>query len=1055
MAATRNTSVTEGTISIPSYEMGPRNPLPYLKSDREIYPYEAHGYEYRTARPRRRRYRRVTLENRYLRVTILPELGGRVHSLVDKTNGDRNVLYTDEARLIRGGIGHNYIGMGLEMNFPDAHAITNVRPRNYRISQPPDGAVSATIWEIEWIGRNQWAYTFTLHPNRAALEVSVEIFNPTFWPRRMRYWANAATPSDDTTEFIFPEEHADMHGGGHNYFQWPNYLGMDLSRFKNHEDVLGLYYLMVRDGFLGYYNHEPGFGLVHAADPSEVPGKKLWTWGKSQMGRSRTWFYGGPYSEVQSGRVENQDHFDWVQPGKSFRWVEHWYPIKQMDGFRWANTEVAAQFKSVDDGLQVQLHATRKYEHAEVRLTRGTKIIAHAEARLDPAHTWDSILPVSDEFSSSPDLTLSVVDLLNDGCVIASFAPFRTPLSADEIVRMGHSVTDNQGERNAETLTLRADWFGREGKWTLVEKLLNDALTRDPGYSPAHCRLGMLHMRRGDFDAARAHLEKALARNEFDTQALAWLAEICLQEERFPEAESLFLRAARHGDEPFGYAGAARIRMRQGNPAAALDLYVRAREYNTRNLRTAVGHAVALRKAGDLKGASASIADTLKICPTDPIARFEETQIARQSRTSNAKAKLKTLRDSIQATLPEQYWLEIAYFYLDLGGVAEAIEAARIASQCRKTSGETNPLCHYLLAWLRTCNRESAASVNREYKHAKACSLDYAWPSRLEEAVLLNHLIAVCPKDGRLPYLLGTLCFAWGDVERGLELWRRARKLGLRYAGLDRNLGFAEITVQKNPDRALAHYRRAVRQRPDEVHLHVELCDVLARLGRKDAICRHLEKHFDMTHRSQTLAARLAGTYATLGRPEKVLSAQARFHLEGWDYTQERLRQDACVAIAEACLNARRHEEALRILEQAWELPPNLGSGEVTCDRTYARELYLMGVACEGMGEPNLARQKWEESVAERHKALYRTINDEFRMWFARYWQAKALKKLGRAEEANTYLDGLIEFSKFIDNSSGTKISAGMLRRLRQYAAEARTVERRVLAGAVGEAAEA
>jgi len=345
--------------------------------------------------------------------------------------------------------------------------------------------------------------------------------------------------------------------------------------------------------------------------------------------------------------------------------------------------------------------------------------------------------------------------------------------------------------------------------------------------------------------------------------------------------------------------------------------------------------------------------------------------------------------------------------------------------------------------------------VNSEYRRARACSLDFVWPSRLEEAVLLHRLMALNPRDGRLPYLLGNLCYAWGDERRGLALWQRAQKIGLRYAALERNLGYAFLHTIGDANQALVHYRRALKLRNDEVHLHVEMCAVLSKLKMYEAICRHLEKHFEITARSHTLAALLAGTCEALGQPEKVLRVQSRFHLEGWDYTQEGFRKNACVAIARKYLKDKRYDDAIAILENAWELPPNLGTGEVTKNPAFARELYYMGIALQGAGKADAARRKWEEAVAEKHKALYRTIDDEFRLWFARYWQAQCLKKLGRLEEANTYLDGLIEFSKFIEHSKRKKVSAAKVRQLNRYAEEARVSDRRVLKATVGEAAEA
>jgi hypothetical protein len=192
-------------IMLPTYELQGENPNPVFHSRygvAHIYPYTLQDEIASTTTEKT--YRALVLENKYLRVMVLPELGGRVYSVYDKIS-EREVFYKNSVikfspLAIRGAF---YSG-GVEFSFPVAHAPTTADPVNWDIRQESDGSASIFIGGLEHISGMRWTIKLSLFPDRCALAQDVRLFNPTPIPGRYHYWTNASLDSDDQTEFIYP-----------------------------------------------------------------------------------------------------------------------------------------------------------------------------------------------------------------------------------------------------------------------------------------------------------------------------------------------------------------------------------------------------------------------------------------------------------------------------------------------------------------------------------------------------------------------------------------------------------------------------------------------------------------------------------------------------------------------------------------------------------------------------------------------------------------------------------------------------------------------------------
>ena len=299
-------------------------------------------------------YTAVFLENRYLKVMILPEIGGRVQMALDKTNGYHFVYYNRVIKPALVGLAGPWISGGIEFNWPQHHRPSTFDPLEWRIVSNPDG--SRTVWcgEIEQMFHTKGMHGFSLYPERAYLEISVQLYNRTSEPQTFLWWANPAVSVHEDTQSIFPPDvHAVMDHGKRDVSDFPiatgvyykvNYHpGTDISRYKN-IPVPTSYMAYHSDfDFIGNYDHRLQAGMLHVANHHLVPGKKQWTWGCSDFGQAwdrQLTDEDGPYIELMCGAfTDNQPDFSWIMPGEEKSFTQIFMPYKQIGAVKNASSE--------------------------------------------------------------------------------------------------------------------------------------------------------------------------------------------------------------------------------------------------------------------------------------------------------------------------------------------------------------------------------------------------------------------------------------------------------------------------------------------------------------------------------------------------------------------------------------------------------------------------------------------------------------------------------------------------------------------------------------------
>ena len=365
----KKAAVYEQDIVIPTYRTGPmeKDPLfiekrAYQGSTGKVYPLPI--CEKISEKKEDVSYRAVILENEYLYVMILPELGGRIQRALDKTNGYDFVYYNRVIKPALVGLAGPWISGGIEFNWPQHHRPSTFMPVNYMLSENPDGSATVTLGETDRINGTRSNARITLHPDRAYIEIRGQLFNPTDFPQTFLWWANPAVSVNDDTFSVFPPDvNAVMDHGKRavstfpiatgEYYKADYSAGIDISRYKNIRVPTSYMAAHSDFDFVGNFDEGKDAGLLHVADHHISPGKKQWTWGCGNFGK--VWDQNltdedGPYIELMTGVFcDNQPDFSWLKPREEKNFVQYFMPYKTVGRVSNATKDVILGVDYVDE----------------------------------------------------------------------------------------------------------------------------------------------------------------------------------------------------------------------------------------------------------------------------------------------------------------------------------------------------------------------------------------------------------------------------------------------------------------------------------------------------------------------------------------------------------------------------------------------------------------------------------------------------------------------------------------------------------------------------------
>jgi tetratricopeptide (TPR) repeat protein len=864
-------------IEIRTY--APQEPSPYpMYLDHRVYQgssgrvYPLPFYERIASDPEPRLWQAIHLENRYVRLVVLPELGGRIHIGYDKTTGYDFFYRNTVIKPALVGLTGPWISGGVEFNWPQHHRPATFLPVDTAIEESEDGSVVVWCSDHDPFARMQGTHGIRLYPDSSIVQLDVRLHNRTSERQTFLWWANVAVRVHDDYQSFFPEDVryvADHARRSLTTFPAADrpYYGVDYpARAAETEgaDRIDWYrnipvptsYMIVdtEDDFFGGYDHAAKAGFVHWADRRVAPGKKQWTWGDAPFGHAWDALLtddDGPYVELMAGvYTDNQPDFSWLAPGETKRFSQFWYPIPGIGVVHQATPQAAVHVER--DGELAALFAVTSSQlsaRAVFRAPDGSVLAEHV-SDLEPGRAWSVT-------ADAPWMEGATVELIGaDGDVLVRWA--LRPGDAEEPWTATEPAPPSEVDSVDELYLTGLHLLQYRHPTRSPLLYWNEALRRDPQDSRVRIALADLAYRSGDYDGALRHLEIALARvtrrngNPRDAEGYYLLGLVQARRGRTAAAEAAWAKAAWDGAyaAPAGLE-LARAAARAGRATAALAQLAELDAVAANDRRRALLRVVLLRRTGRHDEARSALEAALREDPLSAVLRF-----LRDGGLGDDGLVLKDVA------------LELARAG-DLQTALEALGAAAAAPA--GGAGNVAPLAHYHRArLLDDAGRHSEAGQAR--RAARAVDQRWVFPAGLDDH---DALVAAVLAEGDVVArgLLGMLLYDAGRRREALEQWNRAILAGSTDPIVHRNAGLASYNVAHDDEAAVQHYERALALDPHEPRLIFERDQLAQRLGESAARrLERLESTLDSVLRRDDLVIEYVDLLIAVGRAEEALA---------------------------------------------------------------------------------------------------------------------------------------------------------------------------------------
>ena len=1004
------------TVVIPTYEIGApeKNPIflekrVYQGSSGVVYPYPV--IESISDEPQDKEWHAVWIENEYIKVMVLPELGGRVQMAYDKVKQRHFVYYNHVIKPALVGLTGPWISGGIEFNWPQHHRPSTYLPVDSTIEENEDGSVTVWVSETEKMFHQKGMAGFTLRPGKAYLEIKGQLYNRTNVPQTFLWWANPAVAVNDYYQSVFPQDINAVFDHGKRavssfpiatgtYYKMDYSAGVDISNYKNIKVPTSYMGVNSKFDFEGGYENDTKAGMLHVANHHVSPGKKQWTWGNGDFGQA--WDRNltdadGPYIELMAGVfTENQPDFTWLMPYEEKRFTQYFMPYRELGVVKNATKDLIMNIDIVAKGkANFKLFATSRQEvKVTLRNDDGT-IYYNKVVSIDPETVLDETVETGG--SRLDELTFDVESLEGKHLMTWHADPdeIRPIPDPAEAALLPEQIKTND---QLYLTGLHLEQY-RHATYSPVD-YYEEALRRDPMDYRCNNALGLWYIRKCRFDKAEQYLRRAVKvlmkrnPNPYDGEPIYNLGLALKYQYKVDEAYDMFYKSTWNGAwQDAGFFECAQISVMQHRLEDAMEEVENCLIRNTHNHKARALKAMILRLTGKKDEAVVWCEESLKIDLFNYGCRFELYLLTDEGKYL---AQLKEMMHGMANNYDE-----LALDYQAAGLYAEGLKVLGVAVE----ENAVTPMTYYYMGWM---------GATEAFAKAADYPSDYCFPNRAEAALALQAALQHNGNDSKACYYLGCLYYDKRQYDVAVRYWNRSAEINPQFPTVWRNLALAQFNKVHNEDQAIEYMEKAFGLDTTDGRILMELDQLYKRLGYPHTTrLQLLQKYPELIAQRDDLLLEEITLLNQTGHYEEAMKKLDAHQFHPWEGGEGKVsgQYQLCrLELAKKALVAKKYDKAIELLEQCLVYPHHLGEGKL-----YGAQendfYYFLGCAYDAKGDAEKAKECWEEATKgpqEPAAAMYYNDAKPDKI----FYQGLSLLKLGRVGEAHGRFYKLVNYGK-------------------------------------------
>ena len=944
-------------------------------------------------------YAIVVLENDYVRIEVLPEIGGRVYSALDKTTGYDFFYKQHVIKPALIGVLGSWVSGGVEFNWPFHHRASGYMPCDYTVEEYPDGTVACHLSEHDPIDRMKGMVSIVLKPDAKYFETRMRLYNRTDTRHSFLWWENAAVPVDENYQIFFPQDvtYVNFHylksritfpvaaNGVFNGI--PMQEARDISRHKNTREATSYFATASDYDFFGGYDHAKKCGVVHIGDHHISPGKKMFTWAYNQL--SKSWENAltdtdGQYAELMAGSYsDNQPNFSWLAPYETKEFSQFWYPISEIGVPTFANLDCALRIDHEAGKLLVQPCSV--YENAQVKVYDSNNVCLCETVTLTPDKC------VSFDVANLPEY-VSVAVVAANGKTVAKY----TEQKFDEH-NMPEPITDMPVAENMNSAQdlyiagVHVDQYRDPA--VKPDAYWRRALQRDRRHIPSLIAMAGYELGNARFDEAKKYAERAIAElTTYNTRTesgeayyvYAQILEACGE---FKKAYDFYYKAAYAADSiAKAMTRIALLDIRLCDYVEAARHANWALDYGRNNSLATAALIIALKEQGRADEAANVAKAQLAEDTLDHLTRF----------VSGCEDFYGVLWSD-----PAQTCLDLASDLDAMGRYEDAL--ALLEGLCDACPDSRIKMVYYALAhFAQKCGKDNAKYL----AEAVNAPVGAAYPSRLFEMQILE---AQDSADAKL--MLGCILYHKRQYEKAAALFEACPDSYIA----KRNLAVAYYSHLNRHEDAKNLMLSLVAERPNDGELLYETVVLLNKMGCPAS--EKIELILANNGTREDIRVELAKAYNQNGQYDEAINtlmANDFVPCEGGEHAiaDQYMYAYLCKGINE--MKAGNYEKALELLTFGQVLPQSLGAG-IWNHCKYIPMRYRAALCLEALGRKSEADEIYTYIATTEIEYFSNMHLPELP-----YYQALSYDRLGESFKARSlitkYRRAWSTFADVVDN---------------------------------------